>query len=74
MLEEESPHEVEGIYTKAFPNKNYQRVALSWLETLANPYFLAMDSQQMANRYFYLETSRGSVSYTHLNNRKLSVG
>lgn len=59
MLEEESPHEVEGIYTKAFPNKNYQRVALSWLETLANPYFLAMDSQQMANRYFYLETSRG---------------
>ena len=30
MLEEGQPHEVAGIYTKQFPNTEYQRCDLSW--------------------------------------------
>ena len=59
MLEADTPYEIEGMYTKAFPNKTYRRVPLDWLETFENPYFLDMDKKQMRNRYLYLETSRG---------------
>lgn len=59
MLKEEKFYEVEGMYTKAYPNKTYQRVDLSWLEQFPDPYFMEMDHTQMKLRYFYLETSRG---------------
>ena len=59
MLEEGQPHEVAGIYTKQFPNTEYQRCDLSWLEGFDNPYFMEMDQQAMGRQYFYLETSRG---------------
>lgn len=59
MLDADKPYEVKGMYTEAFPNTEYQRVDLRWLESFENPYFLDMDQGQMKNRYLYLETSRG---------------
>ena len=59
MLDANEPYEVKGMYTKAFPNTEYQRVPISWLESFENPYFLDMDKKSMKNRYLYLETSRG---------------
>lgn len=59
MLSEESDREIRGIYTKQFPNKEYRKTDIAWLEQFENPYFLEMDQQHMGNRYFYLETSRG---------------
>lgn len=54
-----TPKEVKGMYTKAFPNKEYQKVNISWLEQFDDPYFLPFDVKDMGKRYFYLETSRG---------------
>ncbi|MGX8834600.1 DUF4080 domain-containing protein [Amedibacillus sp. YH-ame6] len=59
MLDEDMPYEVRGMYTKAFPNKEYRKTALSYLEQQEDPYFLEMDHMDMGNRYLYLETSRG---------------
>lgn len=59
MLSEESDREIRGIYTKQFPNKEYRKTDIAWLEQFEDPYFLEMDQQHMGNRYFYLETSRG---------------
>ncbi|MDF9824725.1 anaerobic magnesium-protoporphyrin IX monomethyl ester cyclase [Breznakia sp. PF5-3] len=51
--------ETVGIYTKAFPNKQFAYVDLEDNEKLENPYFLPFDEKDMQNRYFYFETSRG---------------
>lgn len=59
MLEAKKPYEVEGIYTKDFPNTTYRKSDVAFLETKENPYFLAMDDQDQGKRYCYLETSRG---------------
>lgn len=59
MLEDKESYEVEGIYTKAFPNTHVCKVDLRYNESLEDPYFLAMDEKDMGNRYFYFETSRG---------------
>ena len=59
MLDADQPYEIPGMYTKLFPNKEYQRVSIDWLETFENPYFLEMDQASMKHRYLYLETSRG---------------
>ena len=56
---ETKPREIRGIYTKQFPNKEYRKVDLAWLETFEDPYFLSMDINDMGKRYLYLETSRG---------------
>lgn len=56
---ETKPREIRGIYTKQFPNKEYRKVDLAWLETFEDPYFLSMDTNDMGKRYLYLETSRG---------------
>lgn len=55
----DTPKEIEGMYTQAFPNKTYRKVDISWLEQFDDPYFLAFDKEDMGKRYFYLETSRG---------------
>lgn len=59
MLSSKQSYEVAGIYTKQHPNKEYQKVDLAWLEQFPNPYFLPFDLDDMQNRYFYFETSRG---------------
>ncbi len=59
MLSDEAAREIRGIYTKQFPNREYRKTDIAWLEQFEDPYFLEMDQQQMGNRYFYLETSRG---------------
>ncbi|WP_416327183.1 DUF4080 domain-containing protein [[Eubacterium] hominis] len=59
MLREGKNYEIAGMYTASYPNKEYRKVELSLLETYETPYFLKMDEGQFANRYFYLETSRG---------------
>lgn len=59
MLSEEAAREIRGMYTKQFPNKEYRKTDIAWLEQFEDPYFLEMDKNQMGNRYFYLETSRG---------------
>lgn len=53
------PKEIQGIYTKAYPNKVYRKSNLEWLEQWNNPYFLPFDKKDMGKRYFYFETSRG---------------
>ena len=59
MLSDEAAREIRGIYTKQFPNREYRKTDIAWLSQFEDPYFLEMDQQQMENRYFYLETSRG---------------
>lgn len=59
MLVSGVPCEIEGIYTKSFPNLTYRKVPVSFLESLPNPYFMEMDADSMEHRYLYLETSRG---------------
>lgn len=59
MLEHGNTCEIEGIYTKQFPNKAYGRVPISYLEKLPDPYFLEMDQGRMDKQYLYFETSRG---------------
>ncbi|NCC55518.1 MAG: B12-binding domain-containing radical SAM protein [Erysipelotrichia bacterium] len=59
MLESGSVYEVEGIYTKQYPNTSVMKVDLAYNESLDNPYFLPFDLGDMQNRYFYFETSRG---------------
>lgn len=59
MLKSGESYEIKGMYTRAYPNKEYRRTALSLLETYPDPYFMKMDEGQMKHRYFYLETSRG---------------
>ncbi|MEG0841997.1 MAG: DUF4080 domain-containing protein [Erysipelotrichaceae bacterium] len=59
MLSNKASYEVKGMYTKAFPNKEYQKIDLSFNEQNESPYFMAMDDKDMGNRYLYLETSRG---------------
>ncbi len=59
MLESGNCYEVPSMYTKQFPNTTYAKVPLSYHESLQSPYFLAIDEAEMANRYFYFETSRG---------------
>lgn len=59
MLENKESYEIQGIYTKAHPNKTVMKVDLSYNESLENPYFLTFDMKDMKNRYFYFETSRG---------------
>lgn len=66
MLSNNECYEVKGMYTEQFPNQEYQKVDLKWLETFEPPYFLEMDLDDLDKRYFYLETSRGcpySCSY-----------
>ena len=59
MLKENEEYEIEGIYTKNYPNKTVCKVDVSLNETYENPYFLELDQNEMGKRYFYLETSRG---------------
>lgn len=59
MLEAKQDYEISGIYTKSFPNTEYRKVDIAYLETLDNPYFMEMDQADMDRRYLYLETSRG---------------
>lgn len=59
MLESDSTYEVDGIYTKEYPNTNVQKVDLTYSESLDDPYFLEIDKNEMDKRYFYFETSRG---------------
>lgn len=59
MLKEQKEYEIEGIYTKKYPNTKLGKVDLACNETYENPYFLEMDKEDMGKRYFYLETSRG---------------
>lgn len=54
-----SPHEIDGIMTKKFPNKKQAFVHLEDNEKMEDPYFLDFDLKDMSKRYFYLETSRG---------------
>ncbi len=54
-----NPHEIQGIMTKEFMNKEYAYADLSENETYENPYFLEFDQKDIKNRYLYLETSRG---------------
>lgn len=53
------PREIQGMYTKAYPNKVYRKSNLAWLEQFPDPYFLSFDREDMGKRYLYLETSRG---------------
>ncbi len=50
---------IDGIYTKAHPNKRYRYSDLRLNEAYESPYFLAMDQADMGKRYLYFETSRG---------------
>lgn len=59
MLEEAQAYEIAGIYTKQFPNTDYRKTDLAWLEQFESPYFMDMDQAGMNKQYFYLETSRG---------------
>lgn len=59
MLEKKENYEIQGIYTKAYPNQQVMKMDLSYNESLENPYFLDFDLKDMKNRYFYFETSRG---------------
>lgn len=59
MVDNKAAYEVEGIYTKAFPNTKVMKMDLTYNESLENPYFLDIDEKEMHNRYFYFETSRG---------------
>ena len=59
MLTMGQTREIQGIYTKKFPNRVYRKTDLAWLEQFENPYFFDFDKKDMSNRYFYLETSRG---------------
>lgn len=59
MLDADTSYDVAGMITKQYPNQTYQKVDIAYLETLENPYFLAMDEADMGKRYFYFETSRG---------------
>lgn len=59
MLRSQESYEIVGMYTKFFPNKEYRKVALAFLESLQNPYFMELDAHDMSKRYLYLETSRG---------------
>lgn len=59
MLDTDEINDVAGMITKRYPNQSYQKVDIAYLETLENPYFLAMDEHDMGQRYFYFETSRG---------------
>lgn len=59
MLEHKEAYEVEGIYTKQFPNQVYAKTSIAYNESLTSPYFLPFDQAEMGNRYFYFETSRG---------------
>ena len=66
MLSNDECYEIKGMYTKKYPNQEYQKVDLKWLETFESPYFLEMDLNGLDKRYFYFETSRGcpySCSY-----------
>lgn len=58
-LDQHLQREVIGIYTKEFPNQHFAYVDLAYNESLPSPYFLDMDKNDMQNRYFYMETSRG---------------
>lgn len=55
----DSPHEIKGIMTHQFPNREYIYADLKMNEKYENPYFLDFDLKDMDKRYFYLETSRG---------------
>ena len=59
MLEEAKAYPVSGIYTKQYPNTEYRKTDLAWLERFEAPYFMEMDEAGMDRQYFYLETSRG---------------
>lgn len=59
MIINHKDYEIFSIYTKNYPNKMIGRVDLAINETYKNPYFLPFDEADNANRYFYLETSRG---------------
>lgn len=59
MLNQGESYEVDGIYTKDYPNRRYQKIDLAYNEGLKSPYFLSMDESDMDKRYLYLETSRG---------------
>lgn len=59
MLEQGKHHEIEGIYTKQYPNTKVMKVDLTYNESLEDPYFLSFDQEEMNTRYFYFETSRG---------------
>lgn len=59
MLRRGDNYEIEGIYTKDYPNTTVARVDIKANEKWESPYFLEMDKEDMGKRYFYLETSRG---------------
>lgn len=59
MLDEPMKREIVGMCTKQFPNSEYRKTDLRWLERFPSPYFMDMDKNSMGKRYFYLETSRG---------------
>lgn len=53
------PHEIKGIMTKQFMNRQYAYSDLKFNEQVEDPYFLEMDQKEMSQRYLYFETSRG---------------
>lgn len=59
MLENKENYEIEGIYTKEYPNTKIVRSDLMLNESYESPYFLDIDKEEMNKRYFYFETSRG---------------
>lgn len=59
MLDQAQAYEIAGIYTRQFPNTEYRKTELAWLERFEAPYFMEMDAPGMDRQYFYLETSRG---------------
>ena len=40
MLEEAKAYPVSGIYTKQYPNTEYRKTDLAWLERFEAPYFM----------------------------------
>lgn len=52
--------EIDGFISKTYESMvKYARVDIDYLESLESPYFLSFDDDNRANRYLYLETSRG---------------
>lgn len=47
MLEEAKAYPVSGIYTKQYPNTEYRKTDLAWLERFEAPYFMEMDEAGM---------------------------
>ena len=58
-IEQNNPHEINGIMSPSFPNRKYAYSQLEINEKWESPYFLDFDLDDLDKRYFYFETSRG---------------